>query len=222
MLAIVGGCVSAASADTLDFSDLSHGDIVAEQYASMGVHISAVNPNRPHDLAGIFDTAETGTSDGDLEDPWSLGNISLSTELGNVLIIQENDNGDPDDEGSRPAGQLIFDFDNEATSMGFDIVDVESSTTEASSIDFYLNGGLVESISFTEFEAGGTHDNAALFGNNSINRIGEFTVDSGYDRAIFNFGGSMGIDNIIFNGVPTPGSLALLGLGATIGLRRKR
>ena len=222
MMAVLAGGISAANADLLDFSDLAHGDIVAEQYASMGVHISAINPNRPFDIAAIFDTTETGTSDDDLEDPWSMGNISLSTELGNVLILQENDDIDPDDEGSRPAGQLIFDFDVLATSFGFDIIDVESADLEHSTLEFFIGGALAESIDFAEFEAGGTNDNGAIYGDNSINRISEFEVAGGFDRVVFNLGGSMAIDNIAFTSVPTPGSVVLIGLGAAVGLRRRR
>jgi hypothetical protein len=222
MMAVLAGGASVASADLLDFSDLAHGDIVAEQYASMGVHISAINPNRPIDIAMIFDTTSTGSSDDDLEDPWSMGNIPLSTELGNVLILQENDDLDPDDEGSRPAGSIIFDFDVVATSFGFDIIDVESATLEHSTLEFYIGGALAESIDFDEFEAGGSHDNGAIYGNNSINRISEFEVAGGFDRVIFNFGGSMAIDNIAFTSIPAPGSLALLGLGAAAAVRRRR
>lgn len=213
---------SAAGADTLDFSDLSHGDVVAEQYAGLGVHISAVNPNRPHDIAMVFDTTEVGTADPDLQDPFSMGNTALNTDLGNILIIStNNDSGNPNDEGNRPAGQLIFDFDMTVTSFGFHVVDLESETIEASSLDFYLAGMLVESVNFDEFLAGGSHDNGVIFGNNSINLISEFAVAGGYDRAVINVGGSMGFDNITYT-VPAPGAFALFGMGAAMGIRRRR
>lgn len=221
-LALSAGLVSVASAsEMIDFSGLVHGEIVAEQYAGMGVHISAINPNRPFDLAGIFDTTLGSTSDPDLEDPWSMGNTDLSTMLGNVLIIQENDQGDPDDEGNRPAGELHFNFDFVAQSFGFTVIDVESNSLEHSMVSFYLDGSLVSSVDFGDFEAGGTHDNGAIFGDNSINLISEFDVLGGYDQVVFNVGGSMAFDNIAY-AVPAPSSLALLGLGGAMGFRRRR
>lgn len=213
--------VSAAGADTLDFSDLSHGDVVAAQYAGQGVNIAAVNFDNllDPDLAMIFDTSLTGTADGDLEDPFSSGNTDLNTPLGNVLIISEN--GTPNDEGSRPAGTITFTFDMLVTSFGFHVVDLESETAEQSSLDFYRNGGLVESVDFAEFLAGGSHDNAVIYGNNSINLVNEFAVAGGYDELVINVGGSMGFDNITYT-IPTPGALALFGFGGALMSRRRR
>jgi len=221
-ITLAAGIASVANAsEQIDFSGLVHGDIVAEQYAGMGVHISAMNLNQPFDIAAIFDTGLSSTSDPDLEGPWSMGNIDLNTELGNVLIIQENDNGDPDDEGGRPAGEIQFDFDFTVRSFGFTVADVESDDLEHSVVSFYLNGALIESIGFGEFEASGSYDNGSIYGNNSINSISEFEVAGDFDRVVFNVGGSMAFDNIQFT-VPAPGSLALLGLGGAMGFRRRR
>lgn len=221
VLAILAGSSAVAHAEVIDFSGLANGEIVNHQFAPLGVHISAVNPNRPFDLAGIFDTNLSGTSDPDLEASFSSGNVPLNTNLGNILIIQENDMGDPDDEGNRPAGQLIFDFDMTVVSFGFHVVDLESETAEQSSLDFYLNGGLVASVDFEDFLAGGTYDNGVIYGNNSINMINEFAVAGGFDQAIINVGGSMGFDNIAYT-VPAPGAMALIGLGGAICIRRRR
>ncbi len=222
VLAAMAGSSAVANAEIIDFTGLANGEIVNHQYASMGVHISAVNPNRNFDLAGIFDTNASGTRDPDLEGPWSMGNLPHNTDMGNIIIIQENDQGLPDDEGSRPAGQLIFDFDFTIASFGFDVLDLESSTAENSSIEFFLNGVSVSSVNFEEFEAGGAHDVGMIFGNNSANRVSEFAVANGFDRAVFNVGGSMGFDNIQFTQVPAPGALALLGLGGAVCIRRRR
>ncbi len=212
---------SVATADTLDFSDLSHGEVLAEQYAGLGVHISAINPNRAHDIAMVFDTNLSNTADPDLENPFDSGNTDLNTNLGNIMILQENDFGVPDDEGNRPAGQLIIDFDMSVASFGFHVVDLESEVAENSSLEFYMDNALVETVDFAEFLAGGTHDNGVVYGNNSINLIEEFTVAGGYDRVVINLGGSMGFDNINYT-VPAPGALALFGMGAAMGVRRRR
>ena len=187
----------------------------------MGVNISAINFNQSFDLAVAFDTSLSGTLDPDLEGPWSVGNTDLSTELGNVLIIQENDVIDPDDEGGRPAGQLIFDFDMSIESFGFTVVDVEDSTSENSLVEFFSGGSLVGSINFSEFEAGGANDFGAMYGNNSINLIGELSPGASFDQVVITAGGSMGFDNISFT-VPAPGSLALFGIGVCAMARRRR
>lgn len=222
MIALTAAAIaSAANADILDFSDLNHGDVVAAQYAGQGVNIATVNfdnlsnPN----LGVIFDTSLSGTADGDLEDPFSLGNTDLNTDLGNILIISED--GTPNDEGSRPAGTITFTFDMLVQSFGFHVVDLESETIEESSLDFYRDGGLVESVDFADFLAGGSHDNGVIFGNNSINLISEFAVAGGYNELVINVGGSMGFDNITYT-VPAPGALALFGMGAALGVRRRR
>jgi hypothetical protein len=215
------GVAMSASADVIDFSSLSHGEIVNSQFSSMGVNISAINFNQSFDLAVAFDTSLNGTADPDLEGPWSMGNTDLNTALGNVLIIQENDDIDPDDEGGRPAGQLIFDFDMSIQSFGFTVVDVEDSTSENSIIEFFSGGSLVGSINFDQFEAGGSNDFGAIYGNNSINLIGELSPGANFDQVVITAGGSMGFDNISFT-VPAPGSLALFGLGVGALARRRR
>lgn len=219
---------AAASADVIDFEGLQHGLIVNNQFASQGVTVSAVNPNRDFDLAAVFNSNLMDTRDPDLESPWSGGNLPTSTDIGNILIIQENDNGIgdgvadlPDDEGRRAAGRLIFDFGQSIQSIGFDLVDLEDATSETSTIELFLGGASVLSIGFAEFEAGGLYDNGAVYGNNSLNRIGAIDIAGGFDRAVFSLGGSAGIDNINYV-VPAPGAFALLGLGGLIAGRRRR
>ncbi|MCZ6834958.1 MAG: thrombospondin type 3 repeat:Cna B-type, partial [Planctomycetota bacterium] len=70
------GSSSAAQAGLITFDNLGNGEIVSEQYASMGVHIRARNFHKSHDLALTFDSLLTGTADTDLEGPsWATGNI---------------------------------------------------------------------------------------------------------------------------------------------------
>mgnify|MGYP003571184562 CR=1 FL=1 len=233
-LAIAAGSASADVLETIDFGDLVHGEIVSTQYqGSHGVTIDARNYSRNFDLAVAFDTHRTGTRDDDLEDPWSGGNLAGNTNLGNALILQENNYGigdgiadRPDDEGSRPAGWIRFSFDEVKTGIGFDILDLESPDVEATSLKLYLDGSLVASIDFADFINPGSdlYDASVSFGNNSANRIGLISAAdlgiAGFDTAKFKFGGSMAIDTI--KTVPAPGTFALLGLGGACVARRRR
>ena len=223
----------AASADVITFDDIGlvHGEIVTTQIP--GLTISAVNVTGP-DIAAAFDTGETGTRDPDLEGPpWAGGNLAdLDTlELGNVLIIAENDVGSednvldlPDDEGSRPAGELIFELDHARRSFGFDLVDVEGTGDDdepGQFATFFMGGGVTTTILFADFLPGGAYDQGAVFGDNTVNRIAPIDVGP-YDKVVIAMGGSGAVDNLVF--VPAPGALALfgIGLGALAARRRRR
>lgn len=233
-LALAAGTASADVLETIDFSGLVHGEIVGAQFqGSHGVTIDARNYSRSFDLAVAFDTHRTGTRDDDLEDPWTMGNLVGNTNLGNALILQENNSGisdgvadRPDDEGSRPAGWIRFSFDDMKTGIGFDILDLESPDVEATSVKLYLEGSLVATIDFADFVSAGAdlYDPTVVYGNNSANRIGVITADElgieGFDTAKFKLGGSMAIDTIKV--VPTPGTFAMLGLGGACVVRRRR
>ncbi|MEZ6242491.1 MAG: PEP-CTERM sorting domain-containing protein [Phycisphaerales bacterium] len=232
-LALPAAAASADIVDVLDFNDLVHGEIVTTQYqASHGVTISADNFSRPFDLAVAFDSTRTGTRDDDLEDPWTNGNLAPNTNLGRMLILQENNTGIgdgianyPDDEGNRPAGTLTFQWDRMLTGIGFDIIDLESPDVEMTSLKLYKEGSLVRSIDFASFLSGGEFgDPTVQYGNNSANRIGLLTAADlnigGFDKAVFCLGGSMAIDNIRV--VPTPGTITLAGLGGLCLTRRRR
>lgn len=132
-----GALLAAAPAQslTLDFESFEHGEVVADRVASHGDWtLVADNPNRSFDIAAAFDTGVSGSADPDLEmgTGWSGGNVDPDTQLGNILILQENSTGcstgvcsNPDDEGSRPAGSLLFLFDETFTVASIDLVDVE-------------------------------------------------------------------------------------------------
>ncbi|MFI4898425.1 MAG: PEP-CTERM sorting domain-containing protein [Phycisphaerales bacterium JB059] len=230
-LCAIGAMTAAAGAQTIDFNTLVHGEIVTNQFAPLAT-ISAINPNRPFDIAAAFDTTLMGTSDPDLEGPpWSGGNLAISdtkVHLGMALIIAENSTGagdgildNPDDEASRPAGQLIFDFSSVYNTFGFDVIDIEGVVEESSSLEFYLAGGLVETIDFTEFTtlASPHYDATIVFGNNHANRVSPIDIVDGFDRVVINVGGSAAFDNIV---VPAPSGVAMLGLGALLANRRRR
>lgn len=233
---------------TIDFNSLEHGRIVNTQYS--GVTISADNDGGGPDLAVAFNTntAEDQTSDDDLLKPWDAGNIPANTDLGNILIIQENNdvtNGianDPDDEGSRPAGSIFFDFAFEVDSFGFDLIDVEGpaeyGTDKGYFATFYVNDTVLGSVGFGDFVTFGSgfYDPSVVFGNNSANRIAPITATTlgidYFDLVEINFGGSAGIDNIVYteasttttNVVPIPAAAWLfasaLGLFGYLGKRK--
>ena len=96
---------------TLDFEDLSAGDIVNGQYTSDGVTISSTSY---HNKPMVFDTANPTGGDWDL----------ATSNLGNVLIISEdNDSNDPDDNAC--GGTLVFTFDEPATVNSLTVLDIE-------------------------------------------------------------------------------------------------
>ena len=222
-----------AAAEPLSFTGLAHGEVLTNQLAaSHGVTVSAINPNRSHSLAAIFNTLETGTADPDLEGPnWARGNLAPDTVLGNVLIIAENntDNSpadgildNPDDEGNRPAGDLIFDYANAISEFGFDVVDLEGCD-EPWTIDFYLNSNFVGTFTVLDVldSSSPYYDATVEFGNNSANRIQPITAASlggtAFDHVEVHVGGSGALDNI----VPEPASLGLLAAGFLTVLRRR-
>ncbi|MCA9254279.1 MAG: PEP-CTERM sorting domain-containing protein [Phycisphaerales bacterium] len=242
-LSLVSAIAVAASANAgvIDFGGFSHGQIMTNQLqGSDGVTISANNPNRAFDIAAIFDTEFAGsTPDPDLIGPnWDAGNLAPNTSLGNALILSQTSAlsspgilATPNDEGSRPAGELILDFDSQITSIGFDLIDVESITSEDGMVQFYLNGVLLDSIAFDEFvTAGQFFDPTVVYGNNSANRINPIGINdldpmsrgtaTGFDRVVFVLGGSGAIDTIQY--VPEPATLSLLTLGGVALIRRRR
>ncbi len=213
-----------ASALTLDFSEFSHGDFVT---GSKGVTIDVQNVGGGPNDGVAFDTNLTVSADPDLqrispsirggETGWKSGNLAPDTDLGRVLIIQENSCdlggycGRPDDEGSRPAGNIDFDFSGVGsfTEFSMDIVDIESRTAEPGVVIFKLGSVEVASVSFMSF----LDDPTVEFGNNSANRV---QVLSGveFDRAIIHLGGSGAIDNVVVDAVPEPTAALLFAIGA--------
>ncbi len=105
---------------TDDGSTLNAGDIVTEQYADFGIHVTTHDPeDHP---AMIFDTANPTGGDWDLRTPGSGANNN--TPLDNVLIISEDaDTGDPDDNGN--GGTLIFTFDEPLPIDAVQMLDID-------------------------------------------------------------------------------------------------
>lgn len=223
LLSIVG---APASALTIDFEEFTHGQIIR---TSQGVGIRTTNTGGGPDIGLAFDTNETGTRDVDLqfispsiptgENGWASGNIDLDTDLGNIMIIQENLAGcsrsfclEPDDEGSRPAGFIEFDYSNVGPFRTFemDVIDivVSSRTPEPGSVDFFLGDVHLREVMFTEFVKPDV-----IYGNNSVNRL-QFVKGLEFDRVIVSLNGSGGIDNVTTSAVPEPSAALLFVIGA--------
>ena len=259
-IALVAGCTSPAAADTIiDFDTdglgglIVHGQIIDDEYANLGVTISAIdtdgNGMGPR-LAVAFDTdssdpaavdAAVLADDEDLLTP-GLGGGNEGGPLDNILIIQESGADDgggivdstPDDEGSRPAGSLIFDFDFPIVSIGFVLVDIEGLAEINSGggtngfFEAFSGGGSVGVVSFEDFitPADPFYDPTVAYATNSVNRIAPILASdfgvSGFDSVEFNFGGSGGVGEVSF-ATPEPATTLLLGaslLGLWAGRRR--
>lgn len=211
-----------SSALVLDFDNLEVGEIVSNQYDVInGVTISAKNMGGGPSIAIVFDSLNPTGGDFDLASPWSGGNlISSQLILEKILIIAENDidadkNGlidFPDDEGSRPAGSIYFDFDSPTCSVGFDLVDVEGPSEYGNNsgfvATFFMNNEILAKVGFHEFINSNSmfYDSSIEYGNNKANRISPISVEdltlfsgkniSAFDRVEINLGGSSAIDNI--------------------------
>jgi len=178
--------------------------------------------NRGVSDSAAFDSNLSGTRDVDLEATsggnglWSGGNLA-GTNLGGLLIIQENDAGcddgvcnHPDDEGSRPAGSLTFEFTLPILEFGLDLVDVEGADEAMGALVFLGSQGEA-AISFESLL------DASLFGDNTANRIDPLEIAGlgigDVSTLRVELGGSGGLDNIRFTPVPEPTTAALFALG---------
>lgn len=206
IIALAGG--ASAGMMTLDWETdgsglaLPAGSIIDENtYAALGIEVTTRDASGDAYNAIIFDGANpTGNDQNDLNFP----------QFGNILIIPENltdnDNDglvdDPNDEGSRPAGDISFGLDFIGSDFSMTFLDGE----EASDVEFFLNGMLVGTAPILSA------------GNASIQTV---TFDaSTFDAFTVNFGGSGAIGDISF--VPAPGAAALAGLAGLVGVRRRR
>ena len=249
-MALVAGCTGPVAADVIiDFdtdglgSPIVHGQIIDDEYANLGVTISAVDTNgvSPR-LAVAFDSgdhaAAVAADDEDLETPGTSGNESGAFH--NILIIQESGEDDgfgivdetPDDEGSRPAGSLIFDFDFPIVSIGFVLVDIEGLAEINSGggtngfFEAFSGGGSVGVVSFEDFitPADPFFDPTVAYASHSVNRIAPILASdfgvSGFDKVEFNFGGSGGVGEVSY-ATPEPATALFMGV-ALVGVLATR
>lgn len=151
-----------AAPTTIDFESHFRGEIVREQYLSRGVRISAVNWSHGPDYAVVFDSLNIGdSSDEDLEAPFdpAPGYEELG-ELwpGRVLILHERHDCEsglcltPDDEGSRPAGWIEFEFAVPTTLHGMTVIDInyEDGETPAQLVLYDDDNAVIDSLDVPE------------------------------------------------------------------------
>lgn len=121
------------------------GRIISDQWAGIGLNISAANNNGPN-KAILFDSANPTGGDDDLATPGT--GVNNDTALGNLLIIAENDGDslpvdglidDPDDE--KDGGSIDFAFDEPTVICGLTLIDIDEEP--GSEIRLYTDGDLV-------------------------------------------------------------------------------
>lgn len=209
-----------AGASVLDFENFEAGTIMDSEYSALGVTIAAVNLGGGPDFAVVFDSDNPTGGDTDLGAPFTNPILGAASP-GNLLIIQENDNCDafacaiPDDEGSRPAGQLIISFNEGVLLQSIDFFDVEGEeSSPGSSIELYDDENVLIPASFFVPDTGGDNMWAqVMFGVSQVKTI------------VINMGGSGAIDNIAFEPrvIPVPAALPLLLTAlAGLGFMRRR
>lgn len=250
----------------LGADSFQHGELVTTQFQnSFGITVSAIRYNPTGEgtftpEAGevvAFDTNIFGTTGVESSDPdlqfstnleigdgprtqWAGGNLPLDTDLGTVLIIQENDNvdangiyTDPDD--NVIGGEYIFTIDDGFDYRAINIVtaDLDEGTEDRYRLRFTGEGSNGAILSQERNLAVLLTENSVAFdgGNGHINDFGTFRLESfdqlvagGVDRftevrfIVENESGGAGLFTFA---VPEP-STALLSLVGLAGLLRRR
>ncbi len=166
------------------------GETITDQYACLGLNISAVNNNAAHpDKAILFDSSAPTGGDTDLATPGSgPGN---DRALGLLLVLAENDTDgdgdglvdDPDDEAF--GGELVFDFVQDVRWLGATVVDIDDpQPTSFELLDSSSN--LLQSIPVPNG------------GDNSVVRIELGTPVEDVRRVVLRLGGSGGLAEMVF------------------------
>lgn len=190
--------IAAETTVIIDFENLSRGEIVNEQYKSQGLVIRGVNWSHGPDYAVVFDSMNIGESgDNDLEAPFRpAADLDNAEKLwpGNILILHKRhdcENGfcqEPDDEGSKPAGFLEFEFSGPVTLHRLKVLDVNYAEGEEPAKFVFFNeaGEVFEALDIPEVARQGSW------------RPWELNI-SGVKRGRFHLPGDGALDDIEFS-----------------------
>ncbi|MEM7753318.1 MAG: VPLPA-CTERM sorting domain-containing protein [Pseudomonadota bacterium] len=201
----------AASASTIDFSSnfgapLANGAFLDGAFDFGNGLTGTISTSGGSGLAQVFDSSQDRnprnlTEDRDLLQPRPWGGGERNTELGNVLIVNEDE--DRIDDNAR-GGIITFMFDSVVSFTGVTLIDIERGQRLTITGDGFDSGGL----------------------RNNDNRFSVFSPDEPVlTRSLsFSFGGSGAIDNLEVAAVPLPAPALMLiaGLGALGAMRRRK
>ncbi len=182
----VCNCVSASPGQIcdLDYAGLAHGTFLAEQYASSGIHVSAIanHPGKNHAI--IFNTNLSGTPDPDLQ--VDIGNIVIIpfnvTDINpaNGLVDNPNDN--------TTGGKITFLFDSPRTVKSFVFVDEENNNATGKAYD--AGNNLIVSVPILNL------------GDASVQTV--MMNASGVRKLVIEYSESGGVGRIVFDDCNTP------------------
>lgn len=169
-----------------DGTELRAGDLIDDDYSSLGLTISANQRNSKTDLAMVFDTDNPTGGDDDLD------YSALSDGPGNILIISEDgDQADPDD--SARGGRIVFNFDEAVDLTSIVALDAERGGVFKAFDD---EGQLIGKVRFK-----GTEDNGLV----------EVDLSSltGVSKLVARVKGSGGLDDLtVERTIPEPPNTA--------------
>ena len=153
------------------------GEVIAEQWADVGLHVHAVNAIGGPDMAIAFDSSAPTGGDDDLMTPGPGPGNDFA--FGNVMIIAENSvdgNGDgliddPDDDIN--GGILYYDWDAPVMLSCATLLDVDFTDAAGATCRTYFEGVLQESV----FVPPMADNNVQVVPFNSDLRVDQLQVD---------------------------------------------
>jgi len=239
--AVAALSATTAQADIIDFEGLDNGldvETTATAFSNVsgGVTTTLLRPNGGsgnHLGAAIFDSNDPGPNTGG-------GDPDLIVNLGNILILQNNDfpdqTGDPDiwdtPDDDLNGGTVIFDFDEAVRLLSIDLIDINGNGNLL--ITLTDSFGLSREYEVPDEWTGDPDEGQPGFGTLDLTTLAAQTgggpgmPDATASEVVsltVSFNGSGGLDNVSFllaSEIPAPGALALLATAGCIGMRRRR